>query len=109
MSDSGVLIDLAEHVLTVDELHGPAPQCFERQTSAVEFLVLALGNPSDDFGLRKVTEACKALADTVLSARSGHHKLHLAELQRGRVVQIRHELVRKKWTKRWHVQKNAER
>ena len=54
MCNPGVLVDLAEQVLAVDELQRPSPEALKYQTKPVEFYDL---NPDFDRGILAVMAA----------------------------------------------------
>ena len=53
VSDAGVLVDLTEEVLAVDELERSSPQVLEVKAAAGELVDLSLGHKADEIAHRR--------------------------------------------------------
>ena len=93
VSDAGVLVDLAEEVLAIDELERASPQVLEVETASCELLGLPVGHPSDEILVGVVTRIGEAFAQSAAGARTRHDELHLGEVEDGAVVEVGDELV----------------
>src|ERR1035441_4905326 len=90
---ASVLVDLAEQVLDVDQLQRAAPQAREFKPEPPEVLGLVAGGEPDDFGFDTVSGRAEAFPDAVARTWPGDHEVHLAEVDRDRVVQVDAELI----------------
>jgi len=88
VGDARVLRDLAEQVLTVDQLQGSPPQRREHDSSLRELDLLAFRDPADDVFVRPAVTSVEALGDPLAGARAGRHEVHLAERKVWAVVQV---------------------
>ena len=91
--DAGILRDLAEEVLAVDELEPPAPEVTEPEAEPFELVLLTLGDHPDEVRFGQATKFREALSDTVQGTGAGDDELHLREVGDVAVVQVSHELV----------------
>src|SRR4029077_13755109 len=87
MGHSGVLVNLAEQVLAVNQLERPTAQAPEGEAKPRELVGLRIGHEPDHFGLDASGGRAEALADSVARPRTRHDELHLAEPEPGRIVQ----------------------
>jgi len=95
MSDARVLVDLAEQVLSVDQVEWSPEQPWELQPEPTEVLVLRLGHVPDDLGLDPGCVFPEALPDPVLGPGTGDDEVVLVERHEVRVVEIDRVLERK--------------
>ncbi len=86
--DAGVLVDLTEQVLAVDELERAAPEVLERGSRVVEEFRRGVGHGRDDLGGAEAAGVIEALGDSSKSARARHDELHLVEVEVRRVVEV---------------------
>src|SRR5579862_2313321 len=80
MRYAGVLVDLAEQVLAVDELELPSPQIPERQPQALELVLRPFGHGADDLGLGEAPRVREALLDAAASPWPCNDEGHLREV-----------------------------
>ena len=92
--DPGVLVDLAEEILAVDELERPTPEVLKPQAEPIELLLLAVSHEPDDFDLVVVAGVREAFPDTAPASGPRDDEVHLREVEHCRVVEVGHELVR---------------
>ena len=93
--DAGVLVDLAEQVLVVDEVKLTTPQLAEGKTEPVELGFAQFVDRADEVSVVQARRVGEALADTATSPRSRDDKVHFGEVDQGAVVEIDGELERK--------------
>src|SRR4051794_12476564 len=72
MSDPGILANLAEEVLAVDESQPAAPKALEVDAEPAELPVLSFRHQRYDFPVGQASCVLEALADAVPRARSRH-------------------------------------
>jgi hypothetical protein len=108
MSDAGVLIDLAEKVLAIDQLEAAAPEVPEIKAEPFELDLLPVRHELYDLGFCKSFKIGKAFSDAVARSRPGHHEIHLTEGCDLAVVDIDRKLERKEVPYAWKIAKQSE-
>ena len=81
MSNAGVLVDLAENVLAINELKPTAPDRPERESQALEFPLLAVGHELDDLRFVQTAEVVEALPDSVQRAWAWDDELRFGKVR----------------------------
>jgi hypothetical protein len=103
MCDAGVLADLAEEVLAVNQLKRSSPQRLEFNAKSVEVVTGGVGDCTDNVRRRYVVRIGEALRDSVVRAGSGDYEVHLGEMEQLAVVEVDRELKRQEWPERVHT------
>ena len=88
VSGAGVLGDLAQDVLDVDQLHRPPPQAIEFHAVTLELLALAIEEPPNRVLGRIITKGLEALRQTIKGARSGNDEAGLIILHQRGVIEV---------------------
>jgi hypothetical protein len=83
MSDTCVLVHLAEEVLAVDELQATSEETWELEAKAREMALLVVSHVADHICLVAASGSTKAFPDPVARSRAGDDKLILAGIQNG--------------------------
>ena len=101
VSYAGILVNLTEQVLAVNQLQWPAPKRRKIETQTTKLVLLAVGDKPDQISVIEPTRIGKALPKTVLGTGARNNELHLRKIEVGRVVEVGNELVGEKVTYRW--------
>jgi hypothetical protein len=103
MRDPRVFVNLAEQVLTVDEVERPTPKGDERESSAFHLSWRNLCHDPDYVSWAVSVGVEEAFADTVESPRPWNNEICFRKVEQIRVIHVDGILERQERPERWDV------
>ena len=80
MRHTRVFVNLAEQILTVNQLKAAAPERLEVEAEAFELSFLQVGHQPDELGFVQSARIDEALANAIARARTRYDEVHLTEI-----------------------------
>ncbi len=77
MPHSGIFVDFAEQILSVNQMKPATEQSSEWQTEALEVLLLGVDHVADHISLDAIRLTTEALSDSIFSARASDNMVIL--------------------------------